>query len=47
VSTHWAHVAASWGLTVVAFGAMALGAWLRHRAARRRLLQLDPREAAR
>jgi len=43
VTTHWAHVAAAYGVVLAAFGGLALGAWWRHRAARRRLAQLDPR----
>ncbi len=43
MTAHWLHVALSWGITAVVFGAMALGAWLRHRAAAARLRQLDPR----
>jgi hypothetical protein len=47
VTLHWAHVAASYALAALGLGALALGAWLRHRAARRRLAALDPRAAAR
>lgn len=47
MTTHWAHVAASYGLVLLAFGALAFGAWSRHAAARRRLAQLDPRETPR
>lgn len=43
MSTHWLHVSLSWGITVVVFGALAVGAFLRHRAAEARLKQLDPR----
>lgn len=43
MTTHWLHVALSWGVTVLVFGALALGAFLRHRAAAARLKQLDPR----
>jgi heme exporter protein CcmD len=43
MSTHWLHVTLSWGLTAVVFGAMAAGAFLRHRAAAARLRKLDPR----
>jgi hypothetical protein len=43
MTTHWLHVTLSWGLTAGAFGALALGAFLRHRAAATRLRQLDPR----
>jgi hypothetical protein len=47
VTLHWLHVAAAYALAALGFGALALGAWVRHRAARRRLLALDPRAAAR
>jgi hypothetical protein len=43
MTTHWLHVTLSWGLTAGAFCALALGAFLRHRAAATRLRQLDPR----
>jgi hypothetical protein len=43
MTLHWAHVAASYALAALGFGGLALGAWLRHRAARRRLAVLDPR----
>jgi hypothetical protein len=43
MSTHWLHVALSWGMTAVVFGAMAMGAFLRHRTAAARLKRLDPR----
>jgi heme exporter protein CcmD len=46
MSTHWLHVSLSWGLTAVVFGGLALGAFLRHRAAAARLRQLDPRGQA-
>jgi heme exporter protein CcmD len=41
------HVTAAYGITAVTFGALAAGAWWRHRAARRRLAELDPRGAGR
>jgi len=43
MSLHWWHVAASYALTLATFGALAIGAALRHRAARRLLATLDPR----
>ncbi|HEY4253461.1 MAG TPA: heme exporter protein CcmD [Roseomonas sp.] len=43
MTLHWWHVAISYGLTLLVFGSLALGAALRHRAARRRLAILDPR----
>jgi hypothetical protein len=43
MTTHWLHVTLSWGLTTVVFGALAIGAFLRQRAAAARLKQLDPR----
>lgn len=43
MTTHWLHVALSWGITALVFGGLALGAFLRHRAAALRLKQLDPR----
>jgi heme exporter protein CcmD len=43
MTTHWLHVSLSWGLTALVFGGLALGAFLRHRAAAERLRQLDPR----
>lgn len=43
MTTHWLHVSLSWGITAAVFGALALGAFLRHRAAQARLKQLDPR----
>jgi len=41
VTGHWANVAAAWGLAVVGFGGLALGAAWRHRAAARRLRELE------
>lgn len=43
MTTHWLHVSLSWGITALAFGGLALGAFLRHRDAAARLKQLDPR----
>jgi hypothetical protein len=47
MSLHWMHVSAAYALVVGGFLALGAGAALRHRAARRRLLALDPRAAAR
>ena len=43
MTTHWVHDTLSWGITAMVFGGLALGAFLRHRAAVTRLRQLDPR----
>lgn len=43
MSLHWWHITASYALTLGVFGALALGAALRHRAAKRQLATLDPR----
>ncbi|WP_137179299.1 heme exporter protein CcmD [Roseomonas sp. AR75] len=43
MTTHWLHVSLSWGVTALVFGGLAVGAFLRHRAAAARLKQLDPR----
>ncbi|MBR0644757.1 heme exporter protein CcmD [Plastoroseomonas hellenica] len=43
MTLHWWHVTISYGLTLAVFGGLALGAVLRHRAARARLAALDPR----
>jgi hypothetical protein len=43
MTVHWAHVTASYALVLGGFLALGLGAALRHRAARRKLLVLDPR----
>ena len=43
MTTHWLHVALSWGLTAAVFGGLAIGAFLRQRTAAARLAQLDPR----
>ncbi|MFL1464288.1 heme exporter protein CcmD [Roseococcus sp. DSY-14] len=40
MSTHWLHVALSWGLALATFAALAWAALLRHRAARRALERL-------
>ena len=47
MSVHWMHVSAAYALVVGGFLALGTGAALRHRAARRRLLSLDPRAARR
>lgn len=41
MSGHWMNVAAAWGLAAVGFGGLAIGAALRHRAAARRLRELE------
>jgi hypothetical protein len=46
MTTHWLHVTLSWGIVALTFGALALGAFGRHRAAAARLKQLDPRGEA-
>ena len=43
MSVHWVHVTAAYALVVGGFLALAMSAALRQRAARRRLLALDPR----
>jgi hypothetical protein len=43
MSLHWWHVTASYALVALTFGGLALGAALRHRAAKRLLATLDPR----
>lgn len=43
MSTHWLHIAASWGLTFCVFGGLAVAAVLRHRGASAMLRRLDPR----
>lgn len=45
MSLHWAHVTAGYAVVLGGFLALALGAALRHRAARRALARLDPRAA--
>lgn len=47
MSLHWMHVTAAYAVVVGGFLALAAGAALRHRAARRRLLALDPRAGRR
>jgi hypothetical protein len=47
MSLHWMHVSAAYALVVGGFVALAVGAALRHRAARRRLAALDTRAARR
>jgi hypothetical protein len=41
MSLHWWHIGISYALTLGGFGALAIGAALRHRAAARRLAVLD------
>jgi hypothetical protein len=43
MTLHWWHIAISYLLTFGVFAALAIGAALRHRAARRMLAMLDPR----
>jgi len=43
MSLHWWHITASYALTLGVFGALAIGAALRHRNAKRLLARLDPR----
>ncbi|MBW6400138.1 heme exporter protein CcmD [Roseomonas sp. HJA6] len=43
MTLHWWHVLISYALTAVVFGALAGGAALRHRTAKRMLAKLDPR----
>jgi hypothetical protein len=43
MTLHWAHVTAGYAVVLASFLAMAVGATLRHRAAQRRLAQLDQR----
>ena len=43
MTLHWWHVLVSYLLTFAVFGALAIGAALRHRAAKRQLARLDPR----
>jgi hypothetical protein len=43
MSLHWWHVAASYALTLATFGALAIGAARRHRAAKRLLATLETR----
>jgi len=41
VTSHLVNVAASWGLAALGFGGLAIGAAWRHRAAARRLRELE------
>ena len=43
MTTHWAHVVASYALVLGAFAAMAVLTVLRHAVAKRQLAALDPR----
>jgi hypothetical protein len=43
MTLHWWHITISYALTLGVFGALAVGAALRHRAAKRLLATLDPR----
>ncbi|MBR0654110.1 heme exporter protein CcmD [Plastoroseomonas arctica] len=43
MTLHWWHVTISYALVALVFGSLALGTALRHRAARARLAELDPR----
>ena len=43
MTLHWWHVTISYALVGLVFGGLVLGAALRHRAARARLAELDPR----
>ena len=43
MTLHWWHVTITYALTFVVFGALAVGAAARHRAAKRMLAKLDPR----
>jgi hypothetical protein len=43
MTLHWWHVVIAYALTAAVFGGLALGAAIRHRAARRLLATLDPR----
>ena len=45
MSLHWWHITASYALTLGVFGALAIGAALRHPTATRLLATLDPRGA--
>ncbi len=47
MSLHWMHVSAAYALVLGGFLVLGVGAALRHRAARRRLLSLDPRAVRR
>ena len=43
MTPHWGYVTAAYAAVGLVFGALALGAAIRHQAARRRLAALDPR----
>jgi len=43
MTLHWWHVAISYALAALVFGALAAGAAMRHRTAKRMLARLDPR----
>ena len=43
MTLHWWHIVISYLLTFAVFGALAIGAALQHRAAKRLLATLDPR----
>ena len=45
MTLHWVHVTLSYALVVGGFLALAVGAALRQRTARRQLAHLDPRAA--
>ena len=43
MSTHWWHIAASWGAALALFAVLAISAMARHRAARTALARLERR----
>ncbi|MGX9966817.1 heme exporter protein CcmD [Roseomonas sp. F4] len=43
MTMHWAHIALSWGGTLVVFAVLAISAVLRQRQAVAKLKRLDPR----
>jgi heme exporter protein CcmD len=45
MTAHGFYIAAAYGLVVLGFGALVIGAILRQSAARRQLAELDPRGA--
>ncbi|MBX9699493.1 MAG: hypothetical protein K2X74_08650 [Acetobacteraceae bacterium] len=47
MTTHWMHVTAGYALVLGTFVTLAIGATLRHRAAKATLARLDPRAARR
>jgi heme exporter protein CcmD len=47
MTTHWLHVALSWGLTLGVFAALAVAATLRYRQARQALDRLEAEGRAR